>query len=106
MSDNRITFPGRQDGPVKRMSFDAGSEKRHLSVLFRDSQETVRLIGTAARELDSPVAPTLLEYFANLVWDARKVLQFSFEVDYRKSDYIAFRNADGVVFLTQMLLRF
>lgn len=45
-------------------------------------------------------------YFANLVWDASKVLQISFEVDYRKTDYIAFRNANGVVFLTQMLWRF
>jgi hypothetical protein len=45
-------------------------------------------------------------YFANLVWDASKVLQLSFEVDYRKTDYISFRNADGLVFLTQMQLRF
>lgn len=45
-------------------------------------------------------------YFANLVWDASKVLQVSFEVDYRKTDYIAFRDASGVVFLTQMLWRF
>lgn len=45
-------------------------------------------------------------YYANLVWDASKVLQLSFEVDYRKTDYIAFPNADGVVFLTQMLLKF
>lgn len=45
-------------------------------------------------------------YFANLVWDAGKALQLSFEVDYRRTEYIAFRNADGVVFLTQMLWRF
>lgn len=45
-------------------------------------------------------------YFANLVWDATKVFQISFEVDYRKTNYIAFANADGVVFLTQMLWRF
>lgn len=45
-------------------------------------------------------------YFANLVWDASKVLQISFEVDYRKTDYVAFPNASGVVFLTQMLWRF
>ena len=44
--------------------------------------------------------------YTNLVWDASKVLQVSFEVDYRKTDYIAFPNANGVVFLTQMLLRF
>lgn len=45
-------------------------------------------------------------YFANLVWDASKVLQISFEVDYRRTDYVTFRNADGLVFLTQMLWRF
>jgi hypothetical protein len=45
-------------------------------------------------------------YFTNLVWDASKVLQISFEVDYRKTDYIAFENANGFVFLTQMLWRF
>lgn len=45
-------------------------------------------------------------YFTNLVWDASKVLQLSFEVDYRKTDYIAFNDASGVVFLTQMLWRF
>ncbi|MBX7104614.1 MAG: hypothetical protein K1X57_11070 [Gemmataceae bacterium] len=45
-------------------------------------------------------------YFTNFVWDASKVLQLSFEIDYRKTDYIAFQNADGVVFMTQMLLRF
>lgn len=44
--------------------------------------------------------------YANLVWDASKVLQLSFEVDYRKTDYIAFPNGEGVVFLTQMLLKF
>lgn len=45
-------------------------------------------------------------YFANLVWDASKTLQISFEVDYRKSNYIAFQNANGVVFQTQILWRF
>lgn len=45
-------------------------------------------------------------YYANLVWDASSVLQLSLEVDYRKTDYLAFQNADGVVVLTQMLLRF
>ena len=45
-------------------------------------------------------------YFANLVWEPSKVLQVNFEVDYRMTDYIAFRNASGVVFMTQMLWRF
>jgi hypothetical protein len=44
--------------------------------------------------------------YANLVWDVSKVLQLSFEVDYRKTEYIAFQNADGWIFLTQMLWRF
>jgi hypothetical protein len=45
-------------------------------------------------------------YYANLVWDASQTVQVSFEVDYRKTDYIAFPNAEGVVFMTQMLWKF
>jgi hypothetical protein len=45
-------------------------------------------------------------YFANLVWDVSKVLQISLEVDYRKTDYIGFDNGNGLVVLSQMLLRF
>lgn len=45
-------------------------------------------------------------YFANLVFDASKAVQVSFEVDYRKTDYTAFRDADGVVFVSQFLWRF
>ena len=45
-------------------------------------------------------------YYANLVFDAAKGLQISGQVEYRKTDYIAFRNADGVVFTTQFLWRF
>lgn len=60
--------------------------------------------------LEQDLAPTQFArnqtYFSNLVWDASKVLQFSFEVDYRKTNYIAFQNAKGLVFLTQMLWRF
>ena len=64
--------------------------------------------------IDAPLrqdlAPTQLArnqtYFANMVWDASKVLQISFEVDYRKTDYIALRNANGVVFMSQLLWRF
>lgn len=64
--------------------------------------------------IDAPVrgdlAPTQFArnqtYFTNLVWDASKVFQVSFQVDYRKTDYIAFPNADGVVFVTQALWRF
>ena len=64
--------------------------------------------------LDSPrradLAPTQFArnqtYYANWVYDASKALQLSFEVDYRKTDYIAFDNARGAVFLTQLLWRF
>lgn len=45
-------------------------------------------------------------FFANLVWDASKALQFSFEVDYRQTDYITFKDASGVLFITQMLWRY
>ncbi len=45
-------------------------------------------------------------YFTQVAWDVSKVLQLSFEVDYRQTDYVTFRNADGVVFLTQFLLKF
>jgi hypothetical protein len=45
-------------------------------------------------------------YFTNVVWDASKVLQLSFEVNYRRTDYIAFRNASGVVFVSQVQWRF
>jgi hypothetical protein len=44
--------------------------------------------------------------YVNLVWDVSKSLQWSLEVDYRKTQYLALRNAEGVVVLTQMLWRF
>jgi hypothetical protein len=64
--------------------------------------------------IDAPIvrdlAATQIErnqsYFANLVWDASKAFQVSFQVDYRKTDYRALRNADGVVVLSQFLWRF
>lgn len=60
--------------------------------------------------LERDLAPTQFAknqtYFTNFVYDASKVLQLSFEVDYRKTDYIAFENSNGVVFMTQMLWRF
>jgi hypothetical protein len=58
----------------------------------------------------SDLAPTQIArnqtYYTNVVWEASKVFQVSFEVNYRKTDYIAFRNASGVVFVTQLLWRF
>jgi len=64
--------------------------------------------------IDAPIqrdlAPTQFAknqtYYANLVWDVSKVVQFSFEVDFRRTDYIALKDADGVLFLSQMLVRF
>jgi hypothetical protein len=45
-------------------------------------------------------------YFANLVWDASKALQLSFEVDYRETDFVSFPTGRGVVFFGQFLLKF
>ncbi len=45
-------------------------------------------------------------YYANLIWDISKSLQVSGEVNYRKTDYVALPDADGMVFLTQFLWRF
>jgi hypothetical protein len=45
-------------------------------------------------------------FFTNFVWNVSKVLQVSFEVDYRITDYLAFADANGVVFLSEMLWRF
>jgi hypothetical protein len=64
--------------------------------------------------IDAPIArdlaPTQIvrnqTYYANLVWDVSKAFQVSFEVDYRRTAYTAFRDADGVVFLAQLLWRF
>jgi hypothetical protein len=44
--------------------------------------------------------------FTNCVWNVSRVLQVSFEVDYRVTDYLAFADANGVVFLSEMLWRF
>lgn len=64
--------------------------------------------------IDAPVirdlAPTQFAknqtLYTNLVWNPSKVLQVSFEVDFRRTDYIAFRDASGVIFLTEMLWKF
>jgi hypothetical protein len=45
-------------------------------------------------------------FFTNFVWNVSKVLQVSFEVDYRVTDYIEFADAKGAVFLSEMLWRF
>lgn len=60
--------------------------------------------------IDRDVAPTQIlrnqTYYANMVCDLNKTLQISFEVDYRRTDYIQFLDADGVLFYTQFLWRF
>jgi hypothetical protein len=64
--------------------------------------------------IDAPIARDLAQTqilcnqtaFANLVCDVSKTFQVSFEVDYRKTNYIQFLDADGVLFYTQFLWRF
>jgi hypothetical protein len=64
--------------------------------------------------IDAPVVRDLLltqiarnqTYYANLIWDASKTIQVSAAVQYRRTDYVVLPDADGMVFLTQMLWRF
>jgi hypothetical protein len=59
-----------------------------------------------ARDLDPFQIRRNQTYYANLWWDISKTVQLSFQVDYRRTDYVTFRNADGLVFFTQFLWRF
>jgi hypothetical protein len=45
-------------------------------------------------------------YYANIFWDITKSFQWSFEVQYRQTDYVTLNDANGAVFLTQFLWRF
>lgn len=45
-------------------------------------------------------------FYANAFWDITKAFQVSFEVQYRKTDYVTFKDARGAVFMTQFLWRF
>jgi hypothetical protein len=64
--------------------------------------------------IDAPIARDLAPsqvvrnqtYYANLVWDVSKAFQVSLEANYRRTAYTAFRDADGVVLLAQLLWRF
>ncbi len=64
--------------------------------------------------LDAPVVGDLgpnqiarnQTYFANIFWDVTKQLQLSFQVDYRQTDYVTVRDAEGFVVLSQLLFRF
>lgn len=75
---------------------------------------TDRLHLHAGYGIDAPVVrdltPTQIArnqaYFANLIWDVTKVVQVSFEVNYRETDFVALPDAEGMVFLSQFLWRF
>ena len=45
-------------------------------------------------------------YYATLLWDVSSAFQVGFDVEYRETDYIAFPDAEGVLFVTQMMWRF
>jgi hypothetical protein len=38
--------------------------------------------------------------------NATKTVQVSFEVDYRKTNYVTFKDAEGVTFATEFLWKF
>lgn len=64
--------------------------------------------------VDAPVVRDLADsqiahnqtYYANTFWDVTKIFQVSFECQYRKTNYVTFKDASGAVFLTQCLWRF
>jgi hypothetical protein len=65
--------------------------------------------------MDHPVASDLAAgqiainqtFFNAFMYDLSKTVQIGFEVDYRKTNYIApLKNADGVLFMSQFLWRF
>ncbi len=64
-------------------------------------------LDTAARgDLNAGQLVRNQTYYTNLVWDVSKVLQVSFEVDYRKTSFVGLRDAEGVLFISQFLWRF
>jgi hypothetical protein len=64
--------------------------------------------------LDAPIerdlAPTQFArnqtFFNTLVWDVNRNFQVGFEVDWRRTDYLQFLDAEGVNFMTQFLWKF
>lgn len=45
-------------------------------------------------------------YFASLFWDVTKFLQYSFQVDYRHTDYVTLNDNRGFVFYNQFVMRY
>ncbi|MCY2984149.1 MAG: hypothetical protein NTY15_11020 [Planctomycetota bacterium] len=45
-------------------------------------------------------------YFASMFWDVTKFLQYSFQVDYRHTDYVTLNDNRGVVFYNQFVMRY
>jgi hypothetical protein len=54
-----------------------------------------------------PLIPRNQTGFASLYLDMSKILQLSFEVDYRKTNFFRpLLTADGLIFMSEMLFRF
>lgn len=45
-------------------------------------------------------------YFASMFWDVTKFLQYSFQVDYRQTDYVTLNDNRGLVFYNQFVMRY
>ena len=45
-------------------------------------------------------------YFASVFWDITKFLQYSFQVDYRQTDYVTLNDNRGLVFYNQFVMRY
>jgi hypothetical protein len=45
-------------------------------------------------------------YFASMFWDITKFLQYSFQVDYRQTDYVTLNDNRGLVFYNQFVMRY
>jgi hypothetical protein len=45
-------------------------------------------------------------YFTSVFWDITKLLQFSVQVDYRETDYVALQDNSGWIIYNQFALRF
>ena len=45
-------------------------------------------------------------YFASMFWDVTKFLQYSFQVDYRQTDYVTLNDNRGLIFYNQFVMRY
>jgi hypothetical protein len=45
-------------------------------------------------------------FFTTLFWNATQAIQVSFEVDYRRTDFVGLADNNGLVFMSQLLWRF